>query len=107
MATVHARASGYIRFGDRVLVRSGRAEVAGPDLANGTARSRPCWVGPPRYSDGDTLLVVMDDGLGDRDLHAIANGPIMDPSALYLPAGKISLAEAKARVASQILGDKP
>jgi hypothetical protein len=35
------------------------------------------------------------------DLHAIASGPIMDPATIYLPAGKLSLAETKAREASQ------
>lgn len=37
------------------------------------------------------------------NLHAIAAGPIMDSNALYLPAGKISLAEAKAREQAAIL----
>lgn len=37
------------------------------------------------------------------DLHAIAAGPIMDSNQIYLPAGKISLAEAKAREAQQII----
>lgn len=32
-------------------------------------------------------------------LHALAAGPIMQPDQLYLPAGRISLAEAKAREA--------
>ena len=36
------------------------------------------------------------------DLHAIAAGPIMDSNQIYLPAGKISLAEAKAREAQQV-----
>lgn len=31
------------------------------------------------------------------DLHALAAGPIMQPDALYLPAGRITLAEAKVR----------
>lgn len=31
------------------------------------------------------------------DLHAIAAGPIMDAAQLYLPAGKISMAEARER----------
>lgn len=37
------------------------------------------------------------------DLHAIAAGPIMDSNELYLPAGKISLAEALAREAAAII----
>lgn len=35
-------------------------------------------------------------------LKQIANGPIMDSSALYLPAGKISKAEADARQKAMI-----
>lgn len=37
------------------------------------------------------------------DLHALAVGPIMDSNEIYLPAGKISLAAAKAREAATIL----
>ena len=31
--------------------------------------------------------------LSPDDLRAIANGPIMDPNRIYLPAGRISEAE--------------
>ncbi len=31
--------------------------------------------------------------LVDAERQALANGPIMDPSSLYLPAGKISMAK--------------
>lgn len=41
------------------------------------------------------------------DLHAIAAGPIMDSNQLYLPAGKISLDEARARDAAQLLPPPP
>jgi hypothetical protein len=37
------------------------------------------------------------------DLHAIAAGPIMDSNEIYLPAGKISMAEARAREQVSIL----
>jgi hypothetical protein len=37
------------------------------------------------------------------DLHAIAAGPIMDSNRIYLPAGRVSLAEAMAREAALIL----
>lgn len=37
------------------------------------------------------------DGLDALDLHAIAAGPLMDANRLYLPAGRISLAEAERR----------
>ena len=36
---------------------------------------------------------------GRLDLHALAAGPIMQPDQLYLPAGRLTLAEAKAREA--------
>jgi hypothetical protein len=35
------------------------------------------------------------------DLHAIAAGPIMDAGEIYLPAGKLSMAETKAREFAQ------
>lgn len=37
------------------------------------------------------------------DLHAIAAGPIMDIGEIYLPAGKLSMAETRAREAAQII----
>lgn len=38
----------------------------------------------------------------DVDIHAIAAGPIMDAAEIYLPAGKLSMAETKAREAGQV-----
>lgn len=38
------------------------------------------------------------------DLKAIAAGPIMDSNELYLPAGKLSMAETRAREAAALLG---
>lgn len=35
------------------------------------------------------------------DLQAIADGPIMDPSSIYLPAGRLTKAEYEARVREQ------
>jgi len=40
--------------------------------------------------------------LVDAERQALANGPIMDPSSLYLPAGKISMAETRAREAANL-----
>ena len=95
---VYCRAVGRIPYGARVLVRAMRAEVAGPEMANGTAQSAPSWWrGHKRYKDGESLVVAMDATIGARDLHAIANGPIMDANELYLPAGKISMAEYRER----------
>jgi hypothetical protein len=93
MKTVHCTAKGRITFGARILVRGRRAEVAEPGIANATALKPPPWTRTRFYKDGESLVAQMDDGLGSRDLHAIANGPIMDPAELYLPAGKISMAE--------------
>lgn len=98
-------AQGRVHYEARVMVRGNRCKEAGPELANGTASKGPPWLRQAWYDDGQSLAVDMDADIGSRDLHAIANGPIMDPSALYLPAGKISLAEAKAREAAQIVGD--
>jgi hypothetical protein len=39
------------------------------------------------------------------DLHAIASGPIMDPGEIYLPAGKLSMAETRQRELACILPD--
>ena len=55
------------------------------------------------YSGGGTgglhIEYKMIEGLGSRDLHAIANGPIMDPNRIYLPAGKCSEEEVRRREA--------
>jgi len=48
---------------------------------------------PARY-DADTLK-------------RIANGPIMQSDTLYLPAGKLTLAEAEAREAAAIIESTP
>ena len=37
------------------------------------------------------------------DLQAIANGPIMDSNVIYLPAGKLSMAETRQREMAAIL----
>lgn len=41
------------------------------------------------------------------DLQRIANGPIMDPNRLYLPAGKLTQAEYRAREARILAGKAP
>lgn len=41
------------------------------------------------------------DDFTAADLQAIADGPIMDPNAIYLPAGRLSKAEYEARVRQQ------
>lgn len=87
-------AVGSIPYGSRVLVRGTRVELAEPALANATAlrpRYMPCKSN--KYRDGEHVDIKMDETIGTRDLHAIANGPIMDINYLYLPAGKLSKAE--------------
>lgn len=93
-----------IPFGAKVLCRGFRVTLAEPSLANGTARSRPLWGGAPKhYEAGEHLFVDAIDGLGDRDLHAMANAPLMDANNLFLPAGKLSMAETKAREAALVI----
>lgn len=102
------RADVDVPYGSRVLVRSGRASPADDSLANATATPRPSWLMENGIiKAGEHFSVVMDEGLGTRDLQAIADGPIMDESNLYLPAGKISMAEYRERQRAIILGDEP
>lgn len=92
-----------IPFGAHVLCRGFQVSLAAPEIANGTARSRPLYRGDkPIYAPGQHVAVAPVEGLGRRDLHALANGPIMDPSSLYLPAGKLSMAETRAREAANL-----
>jgi hypothetical protein len=92
-----------IPFGALVLCRGFRVSLAGPEIANGNARSRPIWRGDERlYKAGEHLFVEPIEGLGGRDLHALANAPLMDANQLYLPAGKLSMAEYRARVAADL-----
>lgn len=97
-----------IPFGAMVLCRDSRVWLAGVELANGTARARPFWCGDEReYKAGEFLFVDPVEGLGGRDLHAMANGPIMDANALFLPAGKLSMSEYRARVAADLVEIAP
>lgn len=82
-----------------VLCRHGRVSNAPAELANGYAGSE-VWLGEIYYFEpGDTVHVSPVEGLGDRDLQAMANGPIMDPNRIYLPAGKCSESEMRRREA--------
>lgn len=101
--TLRGAAQEPIAFGALVLCRGNRVWLAGPELANGTARARPIWSDAAReYAAGEFLFVDPVAGLGERDLHAIANGPIMDANALFLPAGKLSEADYRRRVAADL-----
>lgn len=91
-----------IPFGAHVLCRGLRVSLAAPEIANGIARERSRWCDDTQYLPGQHVTVEPVKGLGQRDLQALANGPIMDPSSLYLPAGKLSMAETRAREAANL-----
>lgn len=99
-------ATEVIPFGAHVLCRGYQVTLAEPAIANGTAKPRPLHLGDPaEYWVGDQVCVDPIEGLGLRDLQAIADGPLMNPLALYLPAGRISLAEVRAREAANLRTD--
>lgn len=103
MSGLRGTAMERIPFGAPVLCRGFQVRLADPSLANGTARERPLWGSDkPFYKPGEFLLVEPVEGLGARDLHAMANGPLMDPKELFLPAGKLSMADYRARVAADL-----
>jgi len=72
-------------------VRCNRASLADEAIANAVAIDGA--------KKGLHIEYKMIEGLGSRDLHAIANGPIMDPNRIYLPAGKCSEEEVRRREA--------
>lgn len=80
-----------ISVGDNILVRGGYAQKADRSIANAVADEPG--------GRGDRIWCVPIDGLGDRDLQALANGPIMDPNRIYLPAGRCSEDEVRRREA--------
>lgn len=91
-----------IPYGAEVFVRGRRATLAPKALVNARVVPRPRWLGeddiiPPRCS----FTVEMMERA--PDLQAMADGPIMDPAQLFLPLGRISLADAKAREAALFL----
>lgn len=92
-----------IPAGSSVLCRMNRVTLAAPELANGVARpvppGRSFGVEDPEthYDAGQVVIVDPLVGLDVRDLKALAAAPLMDPIRLYLPAGKISEAECRAR----------
>ena len=92
-----------IPFGAHVLCRGFEVSLASPEIANGTAKPRPIWSGgEPVYRKGECVMVKPVQGLGSRDLHAMANAPLMDANQIFLPAGKLSMAEYRARVAADL-----
>lgn len=97
MTRLHGHAIERIPHGAHVLCRNTKVCLADPSIANGIAATSK-WH-PGAYEEGEWVTVVPIEGLGERDLHAMANGPLMEPSRLYLPAGKISEKEYQERLA--------
>jgi hypothetical protein len=91
----------FLPFGARILVRHGRASLASENLANATVPDADHYPWFAReaggFDAGQHLFPKLDESLGSRSLQDIANGPIMAPGALYLPAGICSEAEWRRR----------
>lgn len=87
-----------IEFGQHVLCRNRECSPASPSVANAIAVGKPRWAWQKRYEKGDFVTAERIEGLGDRDLTEIANGPIMEPLTIYLPAGKLTMAEYQERL---------
>lgn len=97
----HFKARERIAWGSPVLCLGIECRAADPAIANGTLL-KPRFAGGRRKSNaGERVEVEMIQGLGARDLHAMANGPCLEPRTLYLPDGKISEAELAARTKRQ------
>lgn len=88
-----------IPYGAHVLCRDFQVELADPAIANGTAREPRHYRNPEgRYRKGDFVDVQPVEGLGQRDLHKLAQGPIMEPLRINLPAGKLTEEEYQERL---------
>jgi hypothetical protein len=96
---LYGRATEFIPFGALVIIRGERVSLAGPELANGRAMGGNGRVEDGRFRKGATVDVEPISGLGDRDLHAMAAGPIMDPVRINLPAGKLTEEQYQERLA--------
>lgn len=86
-----------IAWGSPVFVIGGDCRAADASYANGTLRKLDRHTRRRKGNVGEVVEVEMIVGLAGRSLHAIANGPCMDPLRLYLPEGKISEAELERR----------
>lgn len=96
--TLRGTATAPIEFGQHVLCRGWECSPADPSVANGIARALPAFTRHTSYKKGDMLLADRIEGVGQRDVHALAAMPIMDPIRLNLPAGKLSEAEYQERL---------
>jgi len=102
MTRLRGIATEAIPVGATVLCRGFRVSRAAPEIANGVAGEIPPIARRASYEPGDYVSVDPIDGLGARDLHAMANAPLMDASQIFLPAGKLSMDEYRARVAADV-----
>lgn len=89
------KATTKIQPGQHVLCRNMECSPAEPAIANGIARSPQYRAA---YAPGDWVEADAVQDQGERDLQALANGPIMDPLRIYLPAGVVSEAEYQRRL---------
>lgn len=96
--TLRGTATAPISFGQHVLVRGYDCSPADPTVANGIARTLPAFTCKSSYKKGDFVMADRIEGIGQRDVHALAGMPIMDPVRLNLPAGKLSEAEYQQRL---------
>lgn len=96
---LYGQATEFIPYDALVLHRDHRVSLAGPELANARARGKLPWErGTNGFKKGEYVTAFPIEGLGDRDLHAMAAGPIMDPVRINLPAGKLSEAAYQERL---------
>lgn len=97
----HFTARERIAWGSSVLCLGGECRAADTSIANGMLLKPNLSLGRRKCQVGETVEVELLQGLGSRDLHAMANGPCLEPRSLYLPEGKISEAELAARTRQQ------
>ena len=101
MDKMRGNAKERIPYGAGVLCRNNEVRLAPPAIANAAADPEPFWLSRGRtcYKKGEWVTATPIEGLGERDLHAMAAGPIMEPTRIYLPAGKVSEAQYQERLA--------
>ncbi|MEO1490135.1 MAG: hypothetical protein AAFR88_11985 [Pseudomonadota bacterium] len=101
MSAKWAKARERIAWDSPVVVLGGEAKGADSSIANATLL-KPDLVGRRRKCHvGEYVEIEWIEGLGERDLHAMANGPCMQPLRIYLPDGKITQDELSERERQQ------
>lgn len=86
-----------IPWGAPILIRGRRAILAEEHVANGYLRNRGPWEKEDTCAAGTTVGATLIEGLGNRTLQDLANGPCMNALQIFLPAGKLSMAETLER----------